>query len=178
MPGKWACCGDSHTGASHAKHTDDVRVYRASSDKIAPGAIPATWTLANRLEIAPMCTGLQECAGVWLALGACCPRLPVTGIRVRPEDMLLILLLLDLNKEVGKLVPTPEAEKPHAVTPFDWFQNSTWPLPVCIADIQLYMADNWTLCCWHCRQLNSIWLTICRLCITVAVKTAYHWTEI
>ena len=27
-------------------------------------------TLANRLEIAPVCTGLQECAGVWLSLGA------------------------------------------------------------------------------------------------------------
>ena len=40
----------------------------------------------NRLEIAPVCTGLQECAGVWLSLGAwrllpaCRPRLSVTGI--------------------------------------------------------------------------------------------------
>ena len=41
--------------------------------------------LANRLEIAPVCTGLQECAGVWLLLGAwrfspaCRPRLSVTA---------------------------------------------------------------------------------------------------
>ena len=43
-------------------------------------------TLANRFEIAPVCTRLQECAGVWLSLGAwrlppsCRPRLSVTTI--------------------------------------------------------------------------------------------------
>ena len=57
--GKWARCRDSHTRASHAKHTDDVRVYRASSDKIAPGAIPAAWRLLTAWK-SPQCVHVYK----------------------------------------------------------------------------------------------------------------------
>ena len=80
--GKWACCGDRHTREPHAKHTGDVRVYRASSDKIAPGAIPAAWCLLTAWK-SPQCVQVYKNVlefGCHLALGACRPRLSVTGI--------------------------------------------------------------------------------------------------
>ena len=71
--GKWACCGERHTRASHAKHTDDVRVYWASSDKIAPGAIPAVWRLLTAWK-SPQCVQVYKNVlefGYRLALATC-----------------------------------------------------------------------------------------------------------
>ena len=58
---KWVCCGDRlwHTRAPHAKHTDDVRVYRASSNKIAPGAIPAMWCSLTAWKL-PQCVQVYK----------------------------------------------------------------------------------------------------------------------
>ena len=78
---KWACCGNRHTRAPRAKHTDDVRVYRASSDKIAPGAIPAAWRLITAWK-SPQCVHVYKNVlefGYRLAL-AWRPRLSVTAI--------------------------------------------------------------------------------------------------
>ena len=72
----------TYTRASHAKHTDDVRAYRASSDKIAAGAIPAAWRLVTAWK-SPQCVHVYKNVlefGYRLALGACRPRLSVTGI--------------------------------------------------------------------------------------------------
>ena len=71
----WACGGDRHTRAPHPKHADDVCVYRAASDKIAPGAIPATWRLLTAWK-SPQCVQVYKDVlefGYRLALGACRP---------------------------------------------------------------------------------------------------------
>ena len=65
--GKWACCGDGHTRASHAKHTDDIRVYWASSDEIAPGAIPAAWRLLTTWNCPSVYTSTRMCWSLVIA---------------------------------------------------------------------------------------------------------------
>ena len=65
-----------------------IRFGDARNPELAAWSGPCRVTLANRLEIVPVCTGLQECAGVWLSLAACClppacrPRVSVPGITI------------------------------------------------------------------------------------------------
>ena len=70
--GKWACCGGQSYQGIPCQDTDDVRVYRASSDKIAPGGIPAAWRLLTAWK-SPQCVQVYKNVlefGYRLALGA------------------------------------------------------------------------------------------------------------
>ena len=85
---------------------------------------------------------------------------------VRAEDM---LLLIDLNKEVGKSVPTPESQETAC-------SDSLWPVSkLDPATTNLHHRHT----ALHGRQLDSVLPTLPTLLdITMVINTADHWVEI